>query len=403
MVRLVEDAQAGKAPVQRLADRVSAVFVPVVAVIAVLTFAGWMLAGAEASVALVNAVSVLVIACPCALGLATPTAIMVGTGVAARRGILIRDATALELAHKVTIVVFDKTGTLTEGAPRVLASQALGDVDVLGLAARLQAGSEHPLARAVLAERPGAVAADAVRALPGRGVEGVVDGRRLLLGSAALMAEAGVDLAPLAADAAALAAEGRTVAWLAAADGALLGLIGFGDAVKPAAREAVAALRALGVRSVLLSGDSLAAATAVGRAVGIDDVRAEVLPADKAAAVAALKADGTVVAMVGDGVNDAPALAAADIGFAMGTGTDVAMQAAGVTLMRGDPRLVADAIGLSRKTRRTLWRGLFWAMGYNVLGIPVAAFGLLDPMIAGGAMAFSSVSVVLNALWLRRA
>ncbi len=401
MVRLVEDAQAGKAPVQRLADRVSAVFVPVVAGIALVTFAGWLLAGAGVSDALVNAVSVLVIACPCALGLATPTAIMVGTGVAARRGILIRDAGALEIAHKVNVVVFDKTGTLTEGHPVVVATHKLGDADVLGLAARLQAGSEHPLARAVLALRPGALPAEGVRSLPGRGVEGRVDGARVLLGSAVLMAEAGVEIAALQSEAAALAADGRTMAYLAA-DGVLLGLIGFGDTVKPAASEAIAKLQAMGVRTVLLSGDTKAAAEAVGRLVGITDVRAEVLPADKAAVVAALRAGGDVVAMVGDGVNDAPALAAADIGFAMGTGTDVAMQAAGVTLMRGDPRLVADAIDLSRKTWRTLWRGLFWAMGYNVLGIPVAAMGWLDPMIAGAAMAFSSVSVVLNALWLRQ-
>jgi Cu+-exporting ATPase len=407
MVRLVEDAQATKPPIQRLADRVSEVFVPVVVAIAAATFLFWWLAGAGAAEAIIHAVAVLVIACPCAMGLATPTAIMVGTGVAARRGILIRDAAALERAHAVQVVAFDKTGTLTEGRPRLLAlhpAEGVSEEEALRLAAALQSGSEHPLARAVLEAAAGAPipAASAVRALPGRGVEGVVEGRRLLLGSRRLLDEAGADPGPLAAEEAALAAEGRSIAWLATAQGEVLALLGFGDALKPNAAAAVARLKSLGLRTVLISGDTRAAARTAAAALGIDEVEAEVLPADKAARVAALRQGGQVVAMVGDGVNDAPALAAADVGLAMGTGTDVAMQAAGITLMRGDPMLVAEAIDLSRRTWAKLRQGLFWAFAYNVLGIPFAAAGFLDPMLAGAAMALSSVSVVLNALSLRR-
>jgi Cu+-exporting ATPase len=407
MVRLVEDAQATKPPIQRLADRVSAVFVPVVVVIALATFLFWWLTGAGAAPAILHAVAVLVIACPCAMGLATPTAIMVGTGVAARRGILIRDAAALERAHAVTTVAFDKTGTLTEGHPRLLAlhpAPGITEPEALRLAAALQSGSEHPLARAVIeaAHDLPIPPADSVRALPGRGVEGIVEGTRLVLGSRRLIDEAGADTAPLAAEEQALSAQGRSLAWLATADGTLLALFGFGDALKPQAAAAIAQLKALGLRTALISGDTRAAATTAATALGIDDVRAEVLPADKAARVAELRTEGAVVAMVGDGVNDAPALAAADVGFAMGTGTDVAMNAAGVTLMRGDPMLVAEAIDLSRRTWSKLRQGLFWAFAYNVLGIPIAAAGYLDPMLAGAAMALSSVSVVLNALSLKR-
>jgi Cu+-exporting ATPase len=406
MVRLVEDAQAAKPSIQRLADRVSAVFVPVVVAIALATFAGWWLAGAGLATALINAVAVLVIACPCAMGLATPTAIMVGTGIAARHGILIKDAEALERAHLVGVAAFDKTGTLTEGRPvltDILPAPGQTREGVLRLAAALQAGSEHPLARAVLAAHPASPPpAEAMRALPGRGVEGTVEGRRLVLGSRRLLEETGGDPTPLAAAAEALARDGRGMAWLAAADGSLLGLLGFGDTVKPGAAAAIARLHRMGVLSVLVSGDNRAAAEAVARAAGIDQVLAELLPADKAARVAELRQGGRVVAMVGDGVNDAPALAAADIGFAMGGGTDVAMAAAGVTLMRGEPMLVADAISLSRRTWAKLRQGLFWAFAYNVLGIPIAAAGLLNPMVAGAAMAFSSVSVVTNALLLRR-
>ncbi len=412
IVRLVESAQARKAPIQRLVDQVSAVFVPVVVGIAALTLLGWGLATGDWERAILDAVAVLVIACPCALGLATPAAIMAGTGVAARHGILIKDAQALELAHKVRVVAFDKTGTLTEGRPRLaLAAPAAGaEAQLLPWAAALQAGSEHPLARAVLqaAQDQGlhAPAASGVQAVAGRGLQGTVDGHALRLGSSRWMAELGVDTAVLAAAAQEAQAAGRTVSWLAEVHGGgaprLVGLLAFGDTAKPQAAGAIAALRRQGVRTVLVSGDNAGAAGAVARQLGIDEVHAEVLPGDKAALVASLKAGGTTVAMVGDGINDAPALAAADVGIAMGTGTDVAMQAAGVTLMRGDPALVAGAIDISRRTYAKIRQNLFWAFVYNVVGIPLAAAGLLSPVLAGAAMAFSSVSVVSNALLLRR-
>jgi P-type Cu+ transporter len=400
IVRLVEDAQASKAPIQRLADQVSAVFVPVVLVLALLTLGGWLVAGATASAAILNAVSVLVIACPCALGLATPTAIMVGTGMAARRGILIRDAAALERAHAVGVVAFDKTGTLTLGKPslvRVVPDEHLAD------AAALQAGSEHPLAEAVRVAAKGLAlpAVPGFRTLAGLGVTGTVGSRTLLLGNARLMADHGVALTSLETEAEAMAASGQTVSFLAE-PGRLLAVLGFADTVKPGARAAIERLHAMGLRTVMLTGDGEGAADAVARQVGIQTVRARILPADKAAAVTALRADGSVVAMVGDGINDAPALAAADIGIAMAGGTDVAMETAGITLMRGDLALVADAIEVSRRTTSKIWQGLFWAFAYNVLGIPLAAFGYLSPLVAGGAMALSSVSVVGNALLLRR-
>ncbi len=412
IIRMVESAQAGKAPIQRLVDRVSAVFVPVVLGVAALTLLGWVGATGNWEQALINAVAVLVIACPCALGLATPTAIMVGTGVAARHGILIKDAEALELAHAVTRVAFDKTGTLTEGRPALVAVHAAAGQtrdEVLRLAAALQQTSEHPLARAVLEQaQAGALAlppAVDARALPGRGLEATVAGQALVLGSSRLLREEGLDGAALAATATALEAQGRTVSWLMRRSGRraeLLGLLAFGDAVKPAARAAVARLHALGVRTVMLTGDNRGSAAAVAHELGITDVRAEVLPGDKATVVQELRQAGEVVAMVGDGINDAPALAAADVGIAMSTGTDVAMETAGITLMRGDPRLVADALDVSRRTYATIRRGLFWAFAYNVVGIPLAAAGLLSPVFAGAAMALSSVSVVGNALLLRR-
>lgn len=412
IVRLVESAQAGKAPIQRAVDRVSAVFVPVVLGVALLTLVGWLAAGGGAEQSLMHAVAVLVIACPCALGLATPTAIMAGTGVAARQGILIKDAEALEMAQAVTVVAFDKTGTLTEGRPALAAALPAPGFDrgeVLRLAAALQSASGHPLARAVLdaaaAEGLRSDAARDIEALPGRGVQGRVGGRDLRLGSTRLLRELGLDAGGLATQAEALARQGKTLSWLVASDGGALrlaGLLAFADPVKPSARPAVARLKALGVRIVMLTGDHAAAAAAVAAEVGIDDVRAEVLPGDKAAAVRRLAEGGAVVAFVGDGLNDGPALAAADVGFAMAGGADVAAEAAGVTLMRGDLLLVADALEVSRRTRAKIRQGLFWAFAYNVLGIPLAAFGLLSPVIAGGAMAFSSVSVVANALTLRR-
>ncbi len=411
IVRLVESAQAAKAPIQRLVDRVAAVFVPAVLAVAAVTFLGWWLGTGDVEAAILNAVAVLVIACPCSLGLATPTAVMVGTGAAARHGILIKDAEALETAHRVGVVAFDKTGTLTEGKPAIVALEPEAGTDaatLLRLAGAVQAGSEHPLARAVMrrAEEAGIAVPRAaeMQALPGRGMAGRVDGRALRLGSQRLVEELGADPGALAARAAALAGEGRTISWLldASAEPArVLGLIAFGDAMKPSAPAAVATLRAAGLRTVLLTGDNAGSARAAGRALGIDEVVAEVLPQDKAASVARLKQGGRVVAMVGDGVNDAPALAAADVGIAMATGTDVAMHAAGITLMRGDPALVAGAIDVSRRTYAKIRQGLFWAFAYNVIGIPLAALGYLSPMIAGAAMAFSSVSVVTNALLLR--
>ena len=418
IVRLVESAQAGKAPIQRLVDQVSAVFVPVVVVLALLTLLAWGLGTGDWERALLHAVAVLVIACPCALGLATPAALMAGTGVAARRGLLIKDAEALELARKLEVVAFDKTGTLTEGHPKLLdlqASALIDDNDLLRLAASLQQGSEHPLAKAVLAawqERPhegGQVLPKPAdfRAVAGRGLEASLEGSLLMLGSSRYMQELGVNLAPLQDRAEALQSQGRTLSWLARRHDAgaapeLLGLLAFGDPVKPSSREAIAQLRRLGVRTVLLSGDNRGAAEAVGRELGLDEVHAEVLPEHKAQQVTALKAGGQCVAMVGDGINDAPALAAADVGLAMGSGTDVAMHAAGITLMRSDPRLVAEAIDLSRRTVAKIRQNLFWAFAYNVVGIPLAALGLLSPVIAGAAMALSSVTVISNALLLQR-
>ncbi|MBK3737135.1 heavy metal translocating P-type ATPase [Azospirillum brasilense] len=410
IVRMVEGAQASKAPIQRLVDRVAAVFVPVVLGIAAVTLAGWWIGTGNAETAIITAVSVLVIACPCALGLATPTAIMVGTGAAARHGILIKDAEALERAHAITAVAFDKTGTLTEGKPRVtdlVPAAGVEEAELLRLAAALQTGSEHPLARAVrdrAAERGVAAAApEGFKALAGRGVSATVEGRALLLGSKRLVTESGLSDAALEARAAALESAGRTVSWLAETvpERRVLGLVAFGDTVKESARAAVRSLKAQGVETVMVTGDGAGAARAVAADLGIDRVFAEVLPDGKADVVATLKAEGKVVGMVGDGINDAPALAAADVGIAMATGTDVAMHTAGVTLMRGDPALVAGSIDVSRRTYSKIRQGLFWAFIYNLVGIPLAASGLLSPVLAGAAMALSSVSVVLNALSLR--
>ena len=411
IVRLVESAQGAKAPIQRLVDRVSSVFVPIVLGIAASTFTGWLMAGARLEVALLNAVAVLVIACPCALGLATPTAIMAGTGVAAKAGVLIKDAEALETAHRVNTVAFDKTGTLTEGRPSLVAAVPAPEVPetvLLELAAGLQAGSEHPLARAVMSAaaernlRPARV--EGMTAVPGRGVSASLEGRRLVLGSTRMMTEEGIDMSSLAAQAHDLEQEGRSVSWMAEAgpEKHLMGLLAFGDTVKLSAKDAVRSLHDRGLTTVMLTGDNEGSGCAAAKLLGIDLVIANVLPEGKAEEVAKLKGAGQTVAMVGDGVNDAPALAAADVGIAMSTGTDVAMHAAGITLMRGDPRLVADAIDISRRTYSKIRQGLFWAFIYNLVGIPLAALGYLSPVIAGAAMAFSSVSVVANALTLRR-
>jgi Cu+-exporting ATPase len=441
IIRLVEDAQARKAPIQRVVDRVSAVFVPVVIVLALLTLLGWGLGRGDWDQALLNAVAVLVIACPCALGLATPTAIMAGTGIAARAGILIKDAQALESAQGLRTVAFDKTGTLTLGVPALVDIVSVGDAnsgrrdggpstagedDALGgrraraaasapdlalaIAAALQSGSEHPMAKAVLAEaRTRGVhwpPAQSLRAVAGRGIEGSIDGARWLLGSQRWMQELGVFELPLAESVALHQRAGHSLSWLASSverSVSVRALLAFGDQPRPQAAAAVRALKALGIRSVLISGDHRAAAIHLAQLVGIEpgDVHAEVLPEQKAGVVRDLVTAGPT-AMVGDGVNDAPALAAATVGFAMGSGTDVAMHAAGVTLMRSDPRLIADAIEISRRTTRKIRQNLFWAFIYNLVGIPLAAAGLLNPVIAGAAMALSSVSVVANTLLLRR-
>ena len=408
IIRLVEDAQAGKAPIQKLVDKVSQIFVPVVLLIALATLLGWWFYGAPIETALINAVAVLVIACPCALGLATPTAIMAGTGVAARHGILIKDAEALERAHEVSAVVFDKTGTLTSGTPQIAHLSAIdGDeAQLLQAAGALQRGSEHPLANAVLdacaARQLTVPDVTDSQSLTGRGIAGTLLDRRLALGNRRLLDESGLAPGPLADAAAAWEAEGRTLSWLIeqSPQPKVLGLFAFGDTLKPGALSAVQQLTERHISSHLLTGDNKGSARVVAEALGIQDVHAEVLPADKAATVSALKKTG-VVAMVGDGINDAPALAAADIGIAMGGGTDVAMHAAGITLMRGDPRLVPAALDISRKTYAKIRQNLFWAFIYNVIGIPLAAFGFLNPVLAGAAMAFSSVSVVSNALLLK--
>ena len=405
IIRLVGEAQGSKAPVQRLADRISAIFVPVVCAIALVTFAGWWFFGGVFSEALVNAVAVLVIACPCALGLATPTAIMVGTGQGANAGILVRNAEALEHAEKISVLAVDKTGTLTRGEPVVtdLLPLALAAEPALLLAAALEQGSEHPLARAVLRRADGLVLPGVVDfcAHPGHGVEGTVDGRRLQLGAPDWFA----DLALPSEQVARWQGDGKTVVVLAetvAERRVALALLAIADPLRESSRAALARLAAMGIRVVMLTGDNAATAAAIAAQAGIADFRAGILPGDKAAAVNELKGDGLVVAMVGDGINDAPALAAADISFAIGAGSDAAIEAADMTLVRSDLNGVADAIALSRATLAKIRQNLFFAFIYNVLGIPLAAAGMLNPVFAGAAMAMSSVSVVSNSLLLRR-
>ncbi|MCS0590310.1 heavy metal translocating P-type ATPase [Massilia norwichensis] len=411
IIRMVEDAQAVKAPIQRLVDRVSAVFVPAVLLISLVTLLGWGLATGDWQQALLNAVAVQVIACPCALGLATPTGIMVGTGVAARHGILIKDAEALETAHAVRTVVFDKTGTLTEGKPLVVAVEGADAGRLLALAWAVQQYSEHPLAKAVAqaAQERGLAlpAAGEAAALPGRGVRARVGAANVYLGNRRLMQEIGAAFDAWEDAARRHESDGRTVSWLAVEEGGAVrieGVLAFGDRLKPGSAAAIARLKTMGVDAVMLTGDNRGAAALVARELGLARYVAEVLPADKAASVRELmaKRENGKVAMVGDGINDAPALAAADVGIAMAGGTDVAMHTAGITLMRGDPLLVADAIAISSATYRKIRQNLAWAFVYNVVGIPVAALGLLNPVLAGAAMALSSVSVVSNALLLRR-
>jgi Cu+-exporting ATPase len=417
IVRMVGEAQRSRAPIQRLADVVSSWFVPAVVLVAAVTAFAWGFFGPEPRLAyaLVNAVAVLIIACPCALGLATPMSIMVGTGRGAQAGVLIRNAEALETMERVDTLLVDKTGTLTEGKPRlvtVVAAEGFTETEVLALAAGLEQGSEHPLAGAILdgAKAKGVVPApvESFQSVTGQGVTGVSNGRRVALGNVRLLAAPGVDAAGVTARAEALRSEGQTVMYLAI-DGRYAGLIGVADPIKASTPAAIRQLRAEGLRVVMVTGDSRTTAQAVARALGLDDVIAEVQPAEKAAVVKRLQSEGRVVAMAGDGVNDAPALAQAHVGIAMGTGTDVAMESAGITLVKGDLRGIVRARRLSRATMRNIRQNLGWAFLYNVLGVPIAAgvlypiFGmLLSPMIASAAMSLSSVSVIANALRLRR-
>jgi Cu+-exporting ATPase len=418
IVALVERAQGSKPPIQRLADRISEAFVPAVIVLAVVAFGTWWLFGPEPrlTLALTAFIGVVIVACPCAMGLATPTAIMVGTGRGAEAGILFRGGDAIEAAERIAVVAFDKTGTLTAGRPDVVVVEAApgrDEAEVIDLAASLERGSEHPLGGAIIVhanrDELGFRAAEAFEAIPGLGVAGRVEGRQVLVGNERLLIARGVDTDPLAEAAERMAGAGRTVAWVAIA-GAAAGVIAIADPIKPEAAAAIERLATSGIESWLITGDSPATARAVAGRVGIPEERvlAGVLPADKAAAIERLKADGRRVAMVGDGVNDAPALATADVGIAIGTGADVAIEAAGITLVGGDPRGVAAAIDLSRATISVVRENLLWAFGYNILLIPVAMGALaplgitISPALAAGAMALSSVAVVTNSLRLRR-
>jgi Cu+-exporting ATPase len=412
IIRVVEEAQGSKAPIQRLADVIASYFVPVVVVIAVMAFLGWFFAFDPGNLTrgLMAAIAVLVIACPCAMGLATPTSIMVGTGRGAESGILIKGGEHLENTYRLQAVVLDKTGTLTLGRPSVIAlsmapGTALSREEILRLAGRAEAGSEHPLARAVVAYTRASIGeapvAEGFQAVPGRGVLATVDGYRVVFGNARLMSEQGIDGAGMEKSADALEQQGATAMYLAL-DGVVTAIFGVADTLKENAAEVVAELKEMGIEVWMITGDNRRTAQAIARLAGVDNVLAEVLPEDKAREVARLKEGGRLVGMVGDGINDAPALATADVGFAIGTGTDVAIEAADIILMSGDLRGIAASIRLSRATIRNIRQNLFWALIYNTIGIPVAFAGLLNPVIAGAAMAFSSVSVVSNALRLKR-
>lgn len=410
IIRMVEDAQVKKAPIQRLVDRVSGFFVPAVLVIAFFTILAWGISTHYWDQAIINGVAVLVIACPCALGLATPTSIMVGTGVAARRGILIRDAEALEHLHSVKAVAFDKTGTLTDGKPKVesVLSFSSSDTEILKIAAGLQFGSSHPLAKAVIElARNRKIVIPRVKDLknlPGRGLSGSLNSTTYFLGNKTLVTELGVNFVPQIDLAATLESQGHTVSWLVQGDEnpRLLGMITFTDSIKPTSKAAVEQLSKIGIQTILLTGDNSGSANKVAQHLGISEVAANILPNEKANAIGALKLRAGIVAMVGDGINDAPALAAADIGIAMASGSDIAINAAGATILRNDPLLISEAIEISRSTYSKIRQNLFWAFIYNIVGIPLAAFGYLSPVIAGAAMALSSFSVVTNSLLLRR-
>jgi Cu+-exporting ATPase len=409
IIALVQGAQGSKAPVQRLVDRIAAIFIPVVLVIAAVTFGSWWFIAGDLPTAIITAVAVLVIACPCALGLATPTAIMVGTGAAARAGILIKDATSLERAQSVSTVVLDKTGTLTEGRPAVISIHPVDEDanSLVRLAAAAEQGSEHPLAGAILAaahERDISIPpVSEFTAVAGSGLIATVENRTLVIGNKRLMIEHGIAVDASMIEQNTIEFQGLMMVWIGqiAPQHAFLGVIAVGDEIKPTAGTAVRRLHRAGIDTVMLTGDHRHSAEAVAQSIGIETVISDILPGDKADAVARIQKDGNVVAMVGDGINDAPALAAADIGIAMGTGTDVAMQTAGITLMRGDPALIADAINVSRATYRKIRQNLFWAFVYNLVALPLAALGFLSPVIAGAAMALSSVSVVTNSLLLK--
>jgi cation-transporting ATPase V/Cu+-exporting ATPase len=404
IARLVAEAQGSKAPIQRLADRVAGVFVPIVIAIAAVTAAVWYAVDGTLEAALVPAVAVLIIACPCALGLATPAALMVGTGRGAQLGILIRGAEILERSKSVDTVVFDKTGTLTEGTMRLV--EVSGCAEALEHAVAVEAGSEHPIAKAIVqgAKERGIPTPEVrdFRAVPGRGARATADGTEVLIGRRSYLVEAGMTVPPsIEREAERMEASGSTVVW-GGWDGVAQAVYAVADTVKPDAADAVAGLHGLGVSVVMLTGDHRRTGEAIAAQVGIERVIAEVLPEDKVQVVRDLQAEGDVVAMVGDGINDGPALAQADLGIAIGTGTDVAIEASDITLIRGDLAGVVSAIRLSRRTFRTIVENLFWAFGYNVAAIPLAAFGLLNPVIAGAAMAMSSVSVLANSLRLRR-
>lgn len=407
IIKLVENAQSGKAPMQRLVDRISHIFVPIVLMIATATLIGWTISGADLETAIINAVSVLVIACPCALGLATPSAIVAGTGAAARAGILVKDITALETAHKVDVVAFDKTGTLTRGTPTVNLINALDSDEerLIRITAAVQAGSEHPLAHAILdvarernllGER-----ASSITAFEGRGISGQLSGDHVLIGNQALMSQNGISVSVHETQITAIENQGMTPVLVAVNDD-LLGFFGVSDAIRPEAKNSIQMLATRGVRAMMLSGDTLPVAQKVGAEMGMIDIRAPLTPDEKFQVIETERRDGHVIAMVGDGINDAPALAIADVSIAMGSGTDVAMETAGITLMRPDPRLVAAALDVAGKTWARIKWNLFWAFIFNVIGLPLAAFGYLSPVVAGTAMALSSITVVSNSLLLRR-
>lgn len=408
IINLIESAQAEKAPIQRLVDKVSSIFVPIVLAISFGTFLVWGMTQGNLEVALINAVAVLVIACPCALGLATPTSIMVGTGLAAKAGILIKDAEALEIAHSVTTVAFDKTGTLTQGNPKLVSIQSdyLDEKSLLEIIAGIQEGSEHPLAKAVLekceSSKIVAKKAQNIKAIAGKGIKGEVEGEQYLIGTKKLLLESNIKVENYESKFNELVSKGHSVSFVAKEGSPnALAIMAFKDELKSEAKSTIETLNKLKIKSLMISGDSFGAAKTIAKEVGISDFKAEVLPDEKEKVISKLRSSGEIVAMVGDGINDAPALASADIGFAMSTGTDVAMHTAGVTLMRGNPKLIADTFDISRRTYRKIQQNLFWAFIYNIIGIPLAALGYLSPIVAGAAMAFSSVSVVSNSLLLR--